>query len=124
MKFGYATPPADEQTVSIKAQVNAHALALKVGLVNAVRTDGLTDRVTADAMVAIRQRYADIIAEVSAKQLIGETITQSDKQTVGLIKTGFAYFNAVDAAGAVIIAAGNPASPIHGDGRWPAPPSD
>lgn len=123
MQFGYAKPPADEQADAIKAQVHAHALALKIGLVNAIRTDGLTDPVTADAMTAIRQRYSDIIAEVSARQLIGETITTADKQTVGLIKAGFAYFKAVDEAAAVIIASGSPANPLATDGRWPAAPS-
>lgn len=122
MQFGYAKPPADEQAAAIKARVFAHALTLKIGLVNTIRTDGQADLVTPQALADIRQRYADIIAETSAKQLIGETITQADKQTVGLIKTGFAYFKAVDEAAAVIIAAGNPANPLAGDGRWPPVP--
>lgn len=122
MQFGFALPLDEEAARAARVRVKAYALELKVGLSNAIRTDGLTDPVTADALAFIRQRYSDTVAEVSAKQVLSEAVSQDELATVGLIKTGIAYFKAVDAAMVLIIAEGTPVDPLASDPRWPTYP--
>lgn len=122
----YAQRAIDIETAKVeqKAQAAAaHALALKIGVVNATRTDGGEPFPVAEASLeAIRQKYTDEVNEISAKQLVGETLTDSEKQTVQLIRQGFAFFKAVNAALETIVAAGDGADPIESDPRWPAVP--
>lgn len=106
----------------IAAEISGHALALKIGVVNATRTDGLTDPVTPEALATIKERYTEIVNEASAKAVMGETVTDAEKQVVALIRQGFAFFKAVDAAAETILAAGDAADPIAGDTRWPPLP--
>lgn len=119
---GPSLEPSPEQVITNR--VNAHAIALKVGAVNALRTDGGDPfPATPEAVVAIRARYTDRLNELTAKQLVGETLTDDERGEVGRIRQGFAYTNAVDAAADTIIAAGDPADPIADDTRWPTPPA-
>lgn len=100
--------------------VSAHALALKIGAVNALRTDGGDPYpVSPESLAMIRQTYADTLNEIQADALLNGGATDAQKQTVGLIKAGFDFMRAVDAAAAAIIAAGDGADPIASDQRWP-----
>ncbi len=109
----------------LAAEVSAHALALKIGVVNATRTDGgPAYPVAAEALAAIRDRYTEIVNEVSAKSVVGEEVIAEEKQTVALIRAGFAFFKAVDAAAEAILAddPADVADPIAADKRWPPLP--
>lgn len=109
------------EDIDIAEVVTAHALTLKIGAVNAIRTDGGPDYpISADALAEIRRVYSEDLASVSAKGILGQTPTSEDLDEVTLIQAGFGYFKAVDAAAKTIIGAGDPANPIEDDGRWPA----
>jgi len=112
-------PPQSAAEV-MQAAVKAHALELKITKVNELRIDNGPDYpITKDALDSIRTRYTDIINEVSAKSILGEPVTDDEKQIVSLIRQGFDYFKAVDAAAQAILSAGDPADPLSSDVRWP-----
>lgn len=113
-------PPAPDAATRAKQAVEGHALALKIGAVNALRTDGGEPYpVSPESLAMIRQTYADTLNEIQADALLNGGATDAQKQTVGLIKAGFDFMRAVDAAAAAIIAAGDGADPIASDQRWP-----
>jgi hypothetical protein len=119
-----AARAAEMAAPSVDEVVNAHAIVLKVGTVNALRTDGGDPfPVTEAALAIIRAQYTDRINELSAQTLIGETLTADEVAEVTRIKAGFAFFKEVDTAAQTIIAAGDPADPIETDTRWPDPPT-
>ena len=102
------------------APVLAHALALKIGLVNATRTDGGPDYpVSPEALAGIRQTYSDIVSELTAKTTLGDTLTTQEQGTLRLILNGFEAFKGIDFVAQAIIAAGDAVDPIASDPRWP-----
>jgi len=114
--------PSPEEIIA--SRVNGHAIVLKVDAVNALRTDGGEPfPVSSAGIVLIRDNYTDRINELSAKTLIGDTLTAEEVAEVSRIKAGFAFFKGVDTAAQAIITAGDPADPIEADPRWPTPPT-
>lgn len=115
----FTPPPAPR---NIAAEVAAHAIELKVGIVNATRTDGLIDPVTATAVAAIEERYNLYVTRFLTDDKLGLDVT--DKiPVVQSIRAGQDFFDAVDLAAATILAAGDAADPIADDARWPALPA-
>lgn len=101
------------------AIVLAHALKLKIDLVNSQKTDGKPPfPISVQTLDAIRGIYSDTVADLTAKQATGETLTDDEIGTLGRIRAGFAAFKQIDEMAEAIIAAGDPASPIESDERW------
>jgi hypothetical protein len=114
-------PTTDPEEVQ-RQTVLAHALALKVGMVNSTRTDGEADPVTVEGLSAIEARYSRYIAAFLTDKELGVDV--SDRlDTVRLIRAGETYFEAVNAAAKTIIDAGDAADPVASDGRWPDLPT-
>lgn len=120
-KKKFSAPPIPRD---IGGDVAAHSIKLKIGIVNATRTDGGDPYPeTEEALEAVRNRYTDTLNELSAKSLSGEELSAGEKQIIGLIRAGNDFFKLVDAAADAIIGAGDAADPIETDGRWPELPS-
>lgn len=117
-EFTAPEPPRD-----IESEVAGHALALKVGIVNATRTDGQTDDVTPEALKVIEKRYRAFTDKMNAKRTVDVALTDSEKATMHLIISGNEFFEAVDLAAATILAAGDAAEPVETDSRWPDLPT-
>lgn len=101
------------------AVVLAHALKLKIDLVNRQKTDGKPPfAISVQTLDAIRGIYSDTVADLTAKQATGEALTEEEIGTLGRIRAGFAAFKQIDELAEVIIAAGDPATPIENDERW------
>lgn len=106
------------------AEVAAYAIALKVGAINAMRTDGGPPYPpTAESLAAAKDRYRDIVDDYNSAVAVGDPVTEEQTATVRLIRLGYQFTAAVDAAAALIIAAGDAADPVSSDDRWPALPS-
>ncbi|MDZ7823538.1 MAG: hypothetical protein U5K75_05500 [Ahrensia sp.] len=114
------SPTTSEQVPPISIAVQYHALALKIGIVNATRTDsGEPYPVTNEALNIIKERYSLLNAEVLTKNLLGQHVSENEKKMLRLIQQGNAFFAAVDEAAATIIASGDVADPVATDPRWP-----
>lgn len=120
------TPETPEQSLSVK--VLAHALALKVGVVNALRTDGGDPYpVSSDALAAVHERYTDMVNDYNtrvsvahAKKVpISDVVTDMETNIVQLIQQGFALFAAINDAAEAIIQSGEVSDPVAADPRWP-----
>lgn len=115
---------APPQPRDMAGEVAAHALALKVGAINALRTDGGAPYpATAEALAVVRDVYRDIVDDYNSAVAVGDSVTAEQTATVRLIRAGFTFFKAVDSAAAAIVAAGDAAEPVDADARWPALPS-
>lgn len=115
--FAAPVPPRD-----VPAEIAAHALALKIGAVNATRTDGDTDPVTMDALADIVTRYERYVSRYLVDKDLGVDVS-GRAQVVANIRAGQDFFEAVDAAAAAILAAGDAADPVSSDARWPPLPA-
>lgn len=117
--FAAPVPPRD-----VPAEIAAHALALKIGAINAMRTDGGDPYpATAEGLQAARERYRDIVDDYNSAVAVGDAVTAEQTAIVRLIRQGYQFTAAVDAAAATILAAGDAADPVSSDVRWPAVPA-
>lgn len=78
---------------------------------------------TAESLAAAKDRYRDIVDDYNSAVAVGDPVTEEQTATVRLIRLGYQFTAAVDAAAALIIAAGDAADPVSSDDRWPALPS-
>lgn len=112
--------PGNLEAPGNEAIVRAHALKLKIDLVNTTRTDGGKPYpVSPASLTAIRENYVDILNDFSARKLLGETITADEQAIIQRIRTGFAAFKKIDRVMDAIIAADDVADPVSSDKRWP-----
>lgn len=108
----------------IAAEVNRHAVVVKIASINATRTDGGEPfPATAEALTAAKDRYRDMIDEYNLSVAVGDAVSPEQTATVKRIQAGFQFFKAVDAAASMILAAGDAADPVSTDDRWPGLPS-
>lgn len=117
----FATPPPPRDAA---AEVAAYAIAFKIGAINAMRTDGGDPfPETLDGLAKAKELYRDIIDDYNSAVAVGDPVTPEQAATVRLIRAGYQFTSAVDAAAAAILAAGDAADPVSSDERWPALPS-
>lgn len=101
--------------------IGDHALALKMGAVNALRgPDATPYPATAEMWQTVREQYRDRAVQLALIPEANRTAEQL--QEITNINAGFDYANVVDAAAGVIRLAGDAADPIATDSRWPAMP--
>lgn len=108
----------------VPSEAREHALALKVAAVNVLATDGTALPVDQGALDAAIARYQLIVDRFNTDKNLGDVVVTPERETtVRNIRTGQDFFEAVDAAEAIIGADAAALDPIGTDPRWPAPPA-
>lgn len=113
-----AAAPVDPQE-AMQTAVMAHALALKIGAVNAHMPPTQQYPATKAGLTTIVERYNGIISAFNTAKNLGMDVTEEQTQQAGLILQVYQYHAVVDDAVDAILAAGDPADPIASDPRWP-----